>query len=97
MCGMLDILKISVVAYVIFILMSPDMIFSFYARLIDRIKWDWLYKPLGGCLMCFSGQIAFWYFLFTHLKGYNFFDHVFFISGVILIVMILDKLIDYDG
>jgi hypothetical protein len=97
MRGMLEILKISVVAYVIFILMSPGMIFSFYARLIDRIKWDWLYKPLGGCLMCFSGQIACWYYLFTHLKGYNFFDHVVFISAVILIVMIFDKLIDYDG
>ena len=96
MCGMLDILKISVVAYVIFILMSPDMIFSFYARLIDRIKWDWLYKPLGGCLICFSGQIAFWYFLFTHLQSYNFFDHIVFVSAVILIVMIFDKLIDYE-
>jgi len=47
--------------------------------------------------MCFSGQIACWYYLFTHLKGYNFFDHVVFISAVILIVMIFDKLIDYDG
>ena len=97
MYGMLEILKISVVAYVIFILMSPGMIFSFYARLIDRIKWDWLYKPLGGCLMCFSGQIAFWYYLFTHLRSYNFFDHIVFVSAVILIVMIFDKLIDYDG
>lgn len=92
---MLDILKISVVAYVIFVLMSPGMIFHFYARLIDKIKWDWLYKPLGGCLMCFSGQVSFWYYLITHFREYNLFDHVVFISAVILIVMIFDKLIDY--
>lgn len=95
MYGMLDILKISVVAYVIFVLMSPGMIFHFYARLIDKIKWDWLYKPLGGCLMCFSGQVSFWYYLITHFREYNLFDHVVFISAVILIVMIFDKLIDY--
>lgn len=92
---MLEILKISVVAYVIFVLMSPGMIFHFYARLIDKIKWDWLYKPLGGCLMCFSGQVSFWYYLITHFREYNLFDHVVFISAVILIVMIFDKLIDY--
>ena len=95
MYRMLEILKISVVAYVIFVLMSPGMIFHFYAKLIDKIKWDWLYKPLGGCLMCFSGQIATWYYLITHFREYNFFDHVVFISAVILIVMIFDKLIDY--
>ena len=95
MYGMLEMLKISVVAYVIFVLMSPGMIFHFYARLIDKIKWDWLYKPLGGCLMCFSGQVSFWYYLITHFREYNLFDHVVFISAVILIVMIFDKLIDY--
>jgi hypothetical protein len=95
MYRMLEILKISVVAYVIFVLMSPGMIFHFYARLIDKIKWDWLYKPLGGCLMCFSGQVSFWYYLITHFREYNLFDHVVFISAVILIVMIFDKLIDY--
>lgn len=93
---MLEILKLGIIAYVIFILMSPGMIFSFYARLIDRIKWEWLYKPLGGCLLCFTGQIGFWTYLIKNFREYNLFDHIFFISGIILTVMIFDKLIDYE-
>ena len=96
MHGVLEILKLGIIAYVIFILMSPGMIFSFYARLIDRIKWEWLYKPLGGCLLCFAGQIGFWTYLIKNVREYNFFDHIFFISGIILTVMIFDKLIDYE-
>jgi len=96
MHGVLEILKLGIIAYVVFILMSPGMIFSFYAKLIDRIPWDWLYKPLGGCSLCFAGQIGFWYYLGTHFREYDFFDHVFFVSGVILVVMILDKIIDYE-
>jgi len=97
MLELLDILKVAVVVYVVFILMSPGMIFDFYGRLIERIKWDWLYRPLGGCNLCLAGQTAMWTYLIKHFRDYNFFNHIVFISGVILIVMILDKLIDYDG
>jgi hypothetical protein len=97
MCGMLiEILKIATVVYVVFILMSPGMILHFYARLIDRIPYDWLYKPIGGCLICFGGQAGLWYYLISHWSVYNLFDHIVFIAGVILAVMALDKLIDYE-
>ena len=93
---MLEILKIGVIAYIAFVLMSPGMILHFYARLIDKIPWDWLYKPLGGCLMCFAGQVSLWYYLIKYFRSYNLFDHMFFVAGAIMVVMILDKIIDYE-
>ena len=97
MSELLEIIQIGIIAYVVFILMSEDMVLHFYARLIDKIPWDWLYKPLGGCLMCFAGQISLWYYLIKYFRSYNLFDHMFFVAGAILVVMILDKLIDYDA
>lgn len=35
------------------------------APLHKRRRRDWLYKPLGGCLPCFSGQLGFWAYLFS--------------------------------
>lgn len=92
----MEIITVGICAYVFVILTSPGMIFNFYYRLIDKIKWDWLFKPLGGCLLCFAGQCGLWFYLIKHLHSYNFFEHIFFICGTILIVMILDKLIDYE-
>jgi hypothetical protein len=93
---LIDILKIGIIAYVFVILTSPGMIFYFYYRLIDRLPYDWLFKPLGGCNMCFAGQLALWFYLIKYFHSYNLFEHIFFICGAILIVMILDKLIDYE-
>jgi len=97
MCGMLkEIFAVAIVAYVFVILTSPGMIFYFYYKLIDKIKYDFIFKPLGGCNLCFAGQLALWFYLIKHFHSYNFFEHIFFISGTILTVMILDKLIDYE-
>lgn len=41
------------------ILLYQDM-FNWYGRLISRLP-GWIYKPLGLCSMCFSGQLAFWF------------------------------------
>lgn len=92
---MLKIFQIAIISYVFILLTEDQMIFAWYGRLIARIKQNWLYKPLGGCLACFSGQVATWYYLFTHLKNYSLFDHVWFISAVILTVLIIDKIITY--
>ena len=89
-----EIIIISIICYVIFVLTQPEMIFHFYWKLIDKLP-DWLYKPLGGCLVCFSGQVSFWFFLITHFKTYNPFYHIFFVCAVIFAVLIYDKLIDY--
>lgn len=94
---LVEILKIAIIAYVFILLTEDKMIFAWYGRLIGRIKSDWLYKPLGGCLACFGGQCAMWYYLFTHLKSYSFIDHIWFISATILTVLIIDKIMNYGS
>ena len=91
-----EILQVAVIAYVFILLTEEKMIFGWYGRLIERIMYDWLYKPLGGCLACFGGQVAFWYYLIKHFVSYNLFDHIWFVSAVILIVLIIDKIMTYD-
>jgi hypothetical protein len=77
------------------ILTSPGMIFYFWYKLIDHLP-DALFKPLGGCNLCFGGQLGLWYYLIKYFHSYNLLHHIFFICGTILIVMILDKLINYE-
>ena len=97
MFGMLkEVVAIGIVAYVFVILTSPGMIFHFYFKLINRIPWDFLFKPLGGCNICFAGQLSFWFYLVRYFHSYNVFEHIVFVSSAILVVMILDKLIDYE-
>ena len=90
----MEIVKISVICFVFVALGEPGMIFSFYQRQINRLP-QWLNKPLGGCGICFTGQVAFWYFIFTH--KYNLIDHLFFTSAAILTTMILSKIWNYNN
>lgn len=49
------------------ILTEAGMILS---RLKTFIEWTfpvWISKPLISCPICVSGQMAFWYYLITHL------------------------------
>ena len=97
MSGMLEIAGIALIAFMFVYLGKPGMMFSWYQRLIDRLPWDWLWKPLGGCLKCFTGQCLFWYYIFF-VDGYNFFEHMFYVSFGILCSMVYDKLTDFlDG
>lgn len=91
---MLEILKVAITAYVATLLMEDGMILSWWYNLIRRLP-DVFYKPLGGCIACFSGQFALWYYLIAHLHYYNFFEHVFFIAATIFTVLILDKILNY--
>ena len=93
---LINILKVGIFAWVVTFLMQPGEVLSFYGKLINKIKHDFIYKPLGGCNRCFGGQIAIYFYLIKYFHFYNFFNHVFFICGVILTVMILDKYIDYE-
>lgn len=95
MFGMLSFIAVGIVAYVFVILTSPGMIFYFWYKWIDHLP-DWAFKPLGGCNMCFGGQLALWYYLIKYFHSYNFLHHILFICGTILTVMILDKLINYE-
>lgn len=90
---MLDIIYIGTIAYMFVYLGQEGYVFYWYQRLIDKIPFDWLYKPLGGCSKCFAGQAMFWYYII--FREYYFFEHLFFVSVTILYAMILDKLTTY--
>ncbi len=89
---MLEIAKIAVISYVVTSLMEGGMIFHWWYNLIEKLP-QWLFFPLGGCAKCFAGQVGLWYYLIAHFSEYNLWEHIFFISGVILLVMILDRLL----
>lgn len=74
----LEILQISLIASVFSFLGEPDQIFSWYRKLIMKLP-DWLNKPLGSCHLCLTGQVCFWYYIFT--QPYNVIDHLFFTSA----------------
>jgi hypothetical protein len=94
---MLAILSLAVFAWVFTFLTREGEVLSFYGRLIDKIPYDDLYKPLGGCNRCFGGQVALWYYLIVHFHDYNFFEHIVFICATIFFVMLIDKIIDYES
>jgi hypothetical protein len=89
---MLEAVLIGVTAAVTRELMTDGMILSFWDKTIGGFP-DWLYKPLGGCLMCFAGQLGFWYYLFT--GDYNLFTHIGFITLSIFTAVIAEKLMNY--
>jgi len=66
---------------------EPNDIFAWYQKLIGALP-SWLWKPLGGCYRCWVGQCAFWFYLITYFKEYNFINHAFFISAAILLSII---------
>lgn len=68
---------------------EPGMIFSRYQFLIGKLP-DYLFKPLGGCAKCLTGQFSLWYFLFT--QPFNLLELLFFISLSILFTSIIVKL-----
>lgn len=90
----MEILKISLIAFMFCALGSKGMIFEFYQDQIDKLP-EWLCRPLGGCYKCFSGQVALWYYLFFHHDDYDLIDHLFFISAVIFCSMIWNKIYCY--
>ncbi len=93
---MLAFWQIAIIAYVFILLTEEGMIFAWWYKLIRRLP-DVLYKPLGGCQACFSGQVSLWYFLVMRFDSYNFFEHLFFVAATILTVIIIDKIINYGA
>ena len=72
----IDILKISIITTAFVNLGAPGMIFAWYQKLIEPLP-DYLYNPLGGCVKCFTGQIALWFYLIKYFNQYNLIDHLF--------------------
>jgi len=87
---MIEILKISLIAFMFSALTQDEhTLLTWYGRLLEKLPW-YLRKPLGGCYMCFSGQVCMWYFLFT--KPFDVFELGFFISAGIFLSMIYHRI-----
>jgi len=72
-------------------LIEENSPFEFYGKLLKKLPW-WLANPLGDCVYCFTGQLAFWTFIF---KGdYNIIRHIFFISLTIFFSHLFTKIFD---
>jgi len=90
---MYEIAKISLIAFMFCALgQEKGDIFHWYQKLLRRLP-DFLRKPLGGCYMCFTGQICFWYFVIT--KPFKILELLFFVSAGIMIAMIYNKIYCY--
>ena len=87
---MIEILKISLISFMFCAISQTEgTILNWYHKLIERLPY-YLYKPLGGCHMCLTGQVCLWYFIFT--QPFNILELGFFISAGILCSMIYNKL-----
>ena len=87
---MIEILKISLIAFMFCALgRDEDDIFYWYREMIKKLP-VFLYKPLGGCYGCFTGQVCLWYFIFS--KPFNIIELLFFISAGIMSAMIYNKI-----
>jgi len=91
---MIEIFKISVIAFVFVMLTENGMIFHFYKKWLLKLP-EWIAFPLGLCYTCFTGQICLWYYLIFHFKDYNFIDHLFFISAGIMMSTVYKIIYDY--
>lgn len=51
--------------------------------------------PLGGCVYCFSGQLALWYYIYYAIVtgAYNALYHIAFVSVAILTAEILNHIL----
>ena len=93
----IEILLIAVTGYVFNgILINPGMIFDFYGDFLDnkvKPRSHKLADALGLCVYCFTGQLAFWYYILTRLFKINpeTFTIVGFVSLTIFIIAILKK------
>lgn len=90
----LNLFKLSLIAYLFCALGNDGMIFSFYQRWLDKLPL-WLASPLGCCFKCFVGQVCLWGYLIIYFKSYNLIDHLFFISAGIFLSLIYNKIWDY--
>jgi len=87
---MIEIIKLSLTAYMFSAIIQKDnSILSWYGNLIKRLP-IWLYRPLGGCYICFTGQVCLWYFLVT--KPFNLLEFGFFISAGIFLSVIYNAI-----
>lgn len=91
---MIEALKISLITYLFTALGQHEgMIFYPYQRLISKLP-KWIRYPLGGCFVCFTGQVCMWFYLLNYhvrwMNIYSIIDFLWFISIGISASMIYD-------
>ncbi len=92
---MIEILQISLIAFMFCALGHGEgMIFHWYQRLIKRLP-KWIGWPLGGCYLCFTGQVMLWFYLLKYFEDYNLIEHLFFISAGIFASAIYYKVFNW--
>lgn len=69
-------------------------LFTWYFKLLLILEnvggiGGWLSKPLGGCAMCFAGQLAFWWTAYQF--GWYWPNLIVNASGAILLTALLSK------
>ena len=86
---MIEAMKISLISFMFCALGTEGMIFEWYQKLIKRLP-DYIRKPIGGCYICFTGQVCLWYFVIT--EPFDVIELLFFISTGIMSAMIYHKI-----
>lgn len=61
-------LIIAVVAYVYREILAYEDVLNWWFRFGLRFEKRWFYKPVWGCQLCFSGQLAFWIYILNWLS-----------------------------
>lgn len=93
----IEIILIAITGYVFTsILINPGMIFDFYGDFLDekvKPRSHKLADAMGLCVYCFTGQLAFWYYIFTRVVKVDNepFLIIGFVSASIFIIAILKK------
>jgi hypothetical protein len=92
---MIDILKITLITVIIATLIREKKTpLSWYGKLIKRLPW-YLKKPIGGCYLCFTGEVCLWTYIFTkpfNLSYQYFFELLFFVSAGIFMSAVYNKI-----
>ena len=89
----LEILKISLIAFMFVAISKQEQsIFSWYQKLIEPLPW-YISEPIGGCYMCFTGQVCFWYYLLT--QPFSVINLLFFASAGIMLSMVYNRIYNY--
>jgi len=73
------------------VLMADGMLLDWWARILDRMKPEWIAKPLGGCTYCFAGQLALWSGFFIW-NDYKLLTHFLYIITVLFVIHIYKRI-----
>jgi hypothetical protein len=75
------------------VLTAQGMILAGWDKwLHDRVKSEWLLKPLGDCVYCFGGQIGLWSYPVIFWSGYEWYLHFSFVMTITFIIHIYKQI-----